>query len=73
MVVINYQDQLQPGFSSLLAEALLAISYLLLSSIFVFDSPLERSLYSIVSLPYFATLRIGSELHSWYRKYVADS
>ncbi|MBL3557645.1 MULTISPECIES: hypothetical protein [Marinobacter] len=59
--------------SSLLAGALLGIGYLLLSSIFVFDSLLERSLYFIVSLPYFATLRTGSEIHSWHRKYVAES
>ncbi|WP_346798752.1 hypothetical protein R5M92_06495 [Halomonas sp. Bachu 37] len=52
-------------FSSLLAGALLGIGYLLLSSIFVFDSVWERSLYFIVSLPFFATLRFGRDIYSW--------
>lgn len=52
-------------FGGLLAGALLGIGATLLMSIFEFTSTYQKSLYFIVSLPFWATLRMGGIINSW--------
>ena len=55
-------------FGGLLAGALLGIGTTLLMSIFEFTNIYQKSLYFIVALPFWATLRTGGIIHSWERR-----
>ena len=53
-------------FSGFLAGALYGIGYLLLSAIYNFDSIFGYSLYFVVSIPFYITLKIGNKINDWY-------
>lgn len=53
-------------FSSFLAGALYGIGYLLLSAIYNFDNIFGYSLYFVVSIPFYITLKIGNKINDWY-------
>jgi len=55
-------------FGGILAGALLGIGAILLMSIFEFNTIYQKSLYFIVALPFWATLRTGNIIHSWEQK-----
>ncbi len=55
-------------FGGILAGALLGIGATLLLSIFEFNTIYQKSLYFIVALPFWATLRTGGIIHSWEKE-----
>ena len=57
----------------LLAGALLGVGVSLLMSIFEFSSVYQKSLYFLVALPFWATLRMGGLLHSWENRSETDA
>ena len=55
-------------FGALLAGVLLGIGATIMMSIFDFSSIYQKSLYFIISIPFWATLRMGGMLYSWENK-----
>lgn len=56
-------------FGGLLAGALLGIGAMLLMSIYNFENIYQKSIYFLAALPYWATLRMGGIINSWYKKF----
>lgn len=55
-------------FGSVLAGSLLGIGAMLLESIYEFSNIYQKSLYFIVALPYWSTLRMGGIINSWDKR-----